>query len=220
MADFMSQTTDKLSLFFVRHGETDYNRRGIVQGSGVDSSLNTLGEQQANAFFQAYQSLSFDQLYVSELQRTHQTLTPWLSQGYEWQIDAGLNELNWGIHEGVVPTEAQRAEFHQTVARWKAGHLDERVTQGESPLEAWERARPFFESVLEDERPRRLLFCSHGRQLRVILSNLMRLGMTEMERFKHHNTALTVLHLEGSTEPILERLNDTSHLNALVNAGK
>ncbi|MEO1807733.1 MAG: histidine phosphatase family protein, partial [Bacteroidota bacterium] len=61
---------------------------------------------------------------------------------------------------------------------------------------------------------------SHGRQLRVILSNLMRLGMTEMERFKHHNTALTVLHLEGSTEPILERLNDTSHLNALVNTGK
>ncbi|MEL6134694.1 MAG: histidine phosphatase family protein, partial [Bacteroidota bacterium] len=214
------ETQDKLSLFFVRHGETEYNRRGIVQGSGVDSSLNDLGRQQANAFFQAYQQLSFDQLYVSELQRTHQTLSPWLSQGYEWEVSSGLNELNWGIHEGVVPTEGQRAEFLQTIAKWQAGHLEEKVTQGESPLEAWNRARPFFESILQDDRPRRLLFCSHGRQLRVILSNLMRLGMTEMERFKHHNTAVTVLHLVGSAEPFLEKLNDTSHLATLVDLEK
>ena len=218
----MSQNQDCISLFLVRHGETDYNRRGIVQGSGGNSDLNDLGRQQAGAFFDRYKELSFDQLYVSELKRTHQTIEPWLGQGYEWQIEAGLNEMNWGIHEGVIPTQEQRAAFHQTIVRWQEGHLHEKVTQGESPLEAWNRALPFFESILQDERPRRLLFCSHGRQLRAILSQLTRAWMTQMERFKHGNTALTVLHFEKDQlkegEPLLERLNDTSHLELLKKA--
>ncbi|MEM6877731.1 MAG: histidine phosphatase family protein, partial [Bacteroidota bacterium] len=33
----------KQTVYIVRHGQTDYNLRGIVQGSGVDSSLNDTG---------------------------------------------------------------------------------------------------------------------------------------------------------------------------------
>ncbi|MFT5802452.1 MAG: broad specificity phosphatase PhoE, partial [Nonlabens sp.] len=29
--------------YFIRHGQTDYNLRGIVQGSGIDSELNENG---------------------------------------------------------------------------------------------------------------------------------------------------------------------------------
>ncbi len=36
-------------LFLVRHGETDYNRQGIVQGRGIDVPLNELGRRQARA---------------------------------------------------------------------------------------------------------------------------------------------------------------------------
>ena len=37
-------------LFIVRHGETDFNRQNIVQGSGVDKELNALGRLQAQNF--------------------------------------------------------------------------------------------------------------------------------------------------------------------------
>ncbi|MCY7358013.1 MAG: histidine phosphatase family protein, partial [Rudanella sp.] len=30
-------------IYIIRHGETDYNRRGVVQGSGVDADLNEMG---------------------------------------------------------------------------------------------------------------------------------------------------------------------------------
>lgn len=41
-------------IYILRHGETDYNRRGIVQGSGVDAELNEYGRLQAEAFFRYY----------------------------------------------------------------------------------------------------------------------------------------------------------------------
>ena len=36
-------------IFIIRHGETELNRLGIVQGSGVDAGLNDTGQQQAQA---------------------------------------------------------------------------------------------------------------------------------------------------------------------------
>ena len=46
-------------IYIIRHGETDYNRQGIVQGQGVDTSLNDLGRRQASAFFEHYRHIDF-----------------------------------------------------------------------------------------------------------------------------------------------------------------
>jgi probable phosphoglycerate mutase len=35
-----SLTMSKKTIYLIRHGQTDFNKQGIVQGSGVDSSLN------------------------------------------------------------------------------------------------------------------------------------------------------------------------------------
>lgn len=37
-------------IYLIRHGETDYNRMRVVQGSGIDADLNELGNKQARAF--------------------------------------------------------------------------------------------------------------------------------------------------------------------------
>lgn len=42
-------------IYLIRHGETEYNRKGVVQGSGIDADLNELGQKQAAAFFCALQ---------------------------------------------------------------------------------------------------------------------------------------------------------------------
>ena len=38
-------------IYLVRHGQTDFNLKGIVQGSGVDASINETGLKQAQAFY-------------------------------------------------------------------------------------------------------------------------------------------------------------------------
>jgi probable phosphoglycerate mutase len=67
MSNTQSNIPTKKTIYLIRHGETDFNRQGIVQGSGVDSDLNELGRAQAEAFFQSYQNVNFDKVYTSAL---------------------------------------------------------------------------------------------------------------------------------------------------------
>jgi probable phosphoglycerate mutase len=39
----------KKIIYIIRHGETELNKLGIVQGRGVDSELNDKGRDQADA---------------------------------------------------------------------------------------------------------------------------------------------------------------------------
>ncbi|MEM7656515.1 MAG: histidine phosphatase family protein [Bacteroidota bacterium] len=204
-----------LTLYFVRHGQTDYNLKGIVQGSGVDSSLNATGQAQAQAFFEAYRHLTFDAVYASKLQRTHQTLAPWKAAGYDFEQHAGLNELNWGHHEGAVANAEMKAEFLQMLENWQQGEIHDKVVNGESPQEALDRALPFLKQLTADHMGQRVLICSHGRQLRVILSHLMDGDLTQMEQYKHQNTGVTIVRIAPSGTVQLDVLNNGTHLETL-----
>lgn len=201
------------TLYFLRHGETEYNRLGIVQGSGIDSDLNEEGLRQAEAFFDFYRSEPFDAVYVSTLRRTHQTMSFWHTLGYTPQAERGLDEFGWGIHEGSTPSESFKHAFRHILDRWAQGYLDERVDGGESPLEAWARAEGFFRSLPVRYPEGRILLCSHGRQLRVILSMLIHGSLQEMERFSHHNTALSIVRMAPDGACTLELHNDVRHLD-------
>ena len=103
MSDQRPQKPTIKNIYLIRHGETDFNRQGVVQGSGVDSDLNALGEAQAEAFFQIYQHIPFDKVYTSALKRTHQSVKKFLDNNLTWEQHQGLNEISWGIKEGQIP---------------------------------------------------------------------------------------------------------------------
>jgi len=68
-----------MKLFLLRHGETEFNKLRIVQGSGVDAPLNETGQYQAQKFFEKYKNVPFEAVYCSSLQRTYQTI-----KNFEW----------------------------------------------------------------------------------------------------------------------------------------
>lgn len=45
----MPKTGHEFHVTFVRHGETDYNAKGILQGQGIDAVLNNKGIKQAKS---------------------------------------------------------------------------------------------------------------------------------------------------------------------------
>ncbi|TAE47799.1 MAG: histidine phosphatase family protein [Bacteroidetes bacterium] len=203
------------TLYFIRHGETDYNRQGIIQGGGIDSDLNETGIRQAHSFYQNYQHIGFDAVYASPLRRTHQTLHPWKIQGYELRIEEGLKEFDWGSLEGVKPSEAQEKEFSDAIRRWESGETHFRYAGGESPVDAWKRAEAFFSTLTERHPRQKLLLCSHGRQLRVILAALVDRDLRAMHKYGHHNTALTIVHINSDGHAYVEKHNDHSHLHPM-----
>ena len=129
--------------YFIRHGETEYNEKGIVQGSGIDSQLNSKGIRQARAFYQTYQSLPFDKIITSALQRTRQTIQPFLNKGFPVYRDASINEISWGIYEGKSASEDMKEAYKYMISQWSAGHFDTRPEQGESITELGARLSGF-----------------------------------------------------------------------------
>jgi probable phosphoglycerate mutase len=83
------------NIYILRHGETENNRLAIVQGSGIDGTLNQKGEEQAKAFFQKYQEIPFELVVTSTLQRTHQTVKSFIDKGIPWVQLPEINEMKW-----------------------------------------------------------------------------------------------------------------------------
>jgi len=201
------------TIFLLRHGQTDFNVRGIVQGSGVDSSLNDTGRRQAAQFFAAYGHVPFDKVYTSTLRRTHESVQQFLDLGLPHEAHAGLNEISWGVREGTRITMDEDAEYRAVLAGWVAGNDHARLTGGESPAEVAARQRPFIELLKAREDEQTVLVCMHGRAMRVMLCQLLNYPLSCMEGFEHSNLCLYKLEYTGSMFTIKNFL-DVAHLQA------
>jgi probable phosphoglycerate mutase len=202
-----------LRLFLLRHGQTDFNLRNIVQGGGVDSDLNDHGRQQAQHFYEAWKAHEFDGLYSSLLRRSRQTLMPFEQLGHQITPMGEMNELNWGVIEGKEADAEVRAAFDDVNERWTRGNLQARMEGGESPLEAWARIERGLDQLWRlHPKGGNVLVCTHGRLLRILLAGALGYGLHRMNLFPHENTGLNVLRMNRYGRFMVERLNDLSHL--------
>ena len=65
---------DKPTLFYIaRHGETEFNAAGIMQGMSVDSPLTENGVRQAQELGAKLKEIHFDHVFSSDLRRAHRT---------------------------------------------------------------------------------------------------------------------------------------------------
>lgn len=200
-----------LRLFILRHGQTDFNRQDIIQGGGIDSDLNDTGREQSQLFYQRYRDTPFVAGYVSGLKRTRQTLAPWAEVGLRPLSLLELNELSWGVLEGKHRDEQTNEVIAHTLRTWGSGHTNYAVRGGESPEQVWDRVAPRLDYIINRHREGNVLICTHGRTLRVMLSQMLGYGLRHMQRFPHENTGLNILRYSGGRY-IPERINDTSHL--------
>lgn len=203
------------TLYIIRHGETELNRKGIVQGRGMDTDLNELGRKQAEAFYRAYFHVPFDKIYTSTLKRTHQTVQRFIEMDIPWIQYAGLDELAWGIYEGREATHETKHAYQNITQSWSLGHLHAKFENGESPLEVKERQLEVLEKIIASEDDTNILICMHGRAMRLFLCLLTELPLSEMDKFPHSNTALYKVRYDGSIFEIID-FNNTDHLKYVL----
>ncbi len=195
-------------IYLVRHGQTDYNKSGIIQGSRIDASINELGRAQANAFFEAYKDIPFERVYTSALVRSIQSVQHFIDKGIPWTSYAELNEISWGVYDGKNVAEGD--VYWDVINAWHNGDTDRRTEEGESPEDVKKRQQVAMTEIMrEDADP--ILICMHGRAMRILLAHLTGKAIKDMDQFKHHNLGLYVLnYLDGQFE--IEISNDLSHL--------
>ena len=198
----------KKTIYIVRHGETDYNKQGIVQGSSIDSSINELGQKQANCFWEAYKDVPFNKIYTSKLKRTHQSIQKFIDKGTSWEQMSALNEISWGDYDGTKLTEDNY--YWQVVDKWNNGELDYRISGGESPKDVALRQKEFIDKILKEDDDL-VLVAMHGRALRILISNYVLNDLNKMDTVSHRNLGLYILEVEeGQISMKFENL--TEHL--------
>jgi probable phosphoglycerate mutase len=188
--------------------------RGIVQGSGIDSSLNDEGRSQTKAFFDHYRDIPFDKIYISGLKRTFETVQQFVELGIPYESLPGLNEISWGNKEGQKITPEEDAYYHWMLKQWQTGNTSLKIEGGESPDDVVARQRPAIDHILSKTGERTVLICMHGRAIRILLCQLLNYPLRSMDVFEHENLCLYMLNQTGTMFNV-EKYNDTSHLVGL-----
>jgi broad specificity phosphatase PhoE len=203
---------DKI-IYLIRHGETEFNKLGVVQGSGIDSDLNDTGQMQAKAFYEMYKNIGFQKIYISKLKRTYQTVENFLNKEIPHEELIELNEISWGDKEGKIPSDEENASYAALLETWNSGNTHIAAVGGESPQEVVLRQEKALEYILKQVHENLILIAMHGRAMRILLTQIMRVPLKQMDDFDHTNTCLYLLKYsyEHNTFEILKS-NDTSHL--------
>lgn len=172
-------------LCLVRHGETDWNLEGILQG-WTDVLLNRLGRQQARAMAASFDRTGFTAVWSSPLLRARETaeiVAPLIRLAYP-RFHDGLMERNFGIYQGVP--KAELAEFNpivlqQIMKRNPAARFDE----GETMDEFADRVLGAIVDIGAAHRGQKVLVIAHGWVMDVItrqVNGLPRKAILNMKR--------------------------------------
>lgn len=146
---------------FIRHGQTDWNREGLLQGSS-DIPLNDTGREQARDAFMTLRSRPWDVVVSSPLVRARETAQI-IADGLGIQLGAaydGLVERDYGELEGTPSADA--------IARWPrrdypgAETLDSVAARGAAALDL----------IAVDNAGAAVLVICHGTIIRYTLARL------------------------------------------------
>jgi probable phosphoglycerate mutase len=199
-------------IYIIRHGETNYNKSGLLQGSTINSSLNESGTRQAKAFYNAYHHLAFDRIYSSALKRAIETASFFSSTGIPMEIYSELNEISWGLYEGRKLAQSDYDLLDGIMDEWRKGNTHISFPGGESPEDVAKRQQKVIDVILTRKNEKNILVVLHGRALRILVSLLVGTPLSEMDQYKHDNTALYVIGVQNDMLGSLIIKNDTSHL--------
>ncbi|KAI8821394.1 histidine phosphatase superfamily [Fimicolochytrium jonesii] len=184
-------------LYLCRHGQTEANSSGILQGSGINQPLNDEGERQAERLRERLAPVKCDLVVSSKLKRAQQTAEAVLKEhkNVPFEEVEELAEISWGDWEGVV-----NPGITQILKDWEQGDFTAKVPNGESPLEVEERAVPAIYKLVD--RPEKdIIVVIHGRLLRIIMSSIFYQSLAHMSTFVHHNTCINIVDVLIETDP-------------------
>jgi broad specificity phosphatase PhoE len=160
----------KKRIYLARHGETDWNLEGRMQGR-TDVVLNAAGKEQAERLADAAAGLEIGSIVSSPLRRAAMTAEI-ISGRIKLPVSyhAGLVERSFGEAEGMLKPEVIEKFGHLLVVDGE--HIDWGKTclpGGESREEAMIRIRNALRETLPDDSADNVLVVMHGANIQMML---------------------------------------------------
>ncbi len=205
-------------LYLVRHGETEWNAQGRLQGH-VDVGLSEKGQCQARAVARRLDGVSFHAAYSSDLSRTAETARIILGRQQEETLTATplLRERHYGVFEGLTVAE-RKARHPDMFAASLSNDLEFAPTGGETMVQVGARMAAFVPDLRERHLEDTVLIAGHGGALRATLPALLNLPLETLWRLFLDNCSLSIVDTYPESEgvgAVLRLFNDTSHLTGV-----
>jgi broad specificity phosphatase PhoE len=175
-----------LTLYVVRHGETEFNSQGRYAGS-TDIPLNKRGVQQAAILAKDLQSIQFDIIVSSPMLRARQTADI-INHGRSLplKIMDGFSERNMGAYEGLTREEA-RLRHPKTWEKLSARGVDDAPEGGETIRQCNERVMAALSELIREAEGKAVLLVCHGFVSRLINRYFTGLDFSAMHSFALKN---------------------------------
>jgi broad specificity phosphatase PhoE len=206
-----------LKLILVRHGETYWNKEGLVQGGDSDIELNDTGLEQARKIAAFLESEPITAILSSPLQRAIATAEA-IANHHQLpvEIDQGLRELQVGELEGISISNLSTT-FSQFLMQWWQDKGSTKLPSGESLVELQQRAWKVIEDLLdrhktspEHNKDTTVVVVSHYFVTLAIILKALNLPLDFFTKFKVDLGGVSILEFRDYGARLLV-FNDTSY---------
>ena len=202
-------------LILVRHGETDWNAEGRIQGM-LDVPLNALGMQQAAlTAAELARSIDMADMVSSDLVRTRETTTPIAeATGFEPRFDARIRERNFGVWQGKT-YEEWRVLDAVGIARYNAGDPDYGPEGGETASQFLKRCVEAVTDLVLGSLEKTLILVTHGGVVSSMVRHAQGLNPQSARTWSVPNASISEWRVEYvNDEPVfyVDRIGDVAHL--------
>jgi broad specificity phosphatase PhoE len=176
--------TGLLTLLLVRHGQSEWNAEGRMQGQTAHVPLTALGHEQAAAAAEQLAQRRPGALISSDLRRAVQTAEHCArATGLELLTTPALREQGYGVLEGRPSRELW------DVVDWTDPHWS--AQGGESLAELHARVAGFVEKLQADPPADVVALVTHGDTIRAVQAVAAGLGPEGMPAVTPHNGGIT-----------------------------
>lgn len=197
-------------ILLVRHGVTDLNTGDRFLGR-TDVPLGDTGKKQAGQLRDRLVAEKMDAIYTSTLSRARATAEI-IAAGRRVKVTPceELCECDFGDIEGLTFEEIKRLypALAQELIERKTGSFP----GGETLEQLNTRVQAFLKRLEKHKPGETVLIVAHGGPIRLIICNLLGLGLEHWIQFRIEHASLSVLEIYPGMN-ILDLFNDVSHLN-------
>ncbi|KAJ2633710.1 hypothetical protein H4R22_000250 [Coemansia sp. RSA 1290] len=210
-----------VTLYFIRHGETEVNRHNCVQGKRIDPPLNDRGKRQAECVGNRFQTDSVNWIVTSAARRTIETGSAISAHHPDIPVDrfSELNELEFGDLEGRHVT----AGYNDLVVKWDEQHqtdLSAPGSGGESPAACAKRAMPCIQHIVQtatDQGLKHVCIVAHSRLIQIVLATMLDGTLQTMKAYKQKKAAINTINVRLADGPwgiaaTAGKINSTAHM--------
>lgn len=161
-----------MSIYIIRHGETDWNREGIYQGQ-TDTSLNENGRQTARELGKILSRINFSAIYSSDLLRARETaeiINDFLNVPIYYTQD--LRELDFGDWTGISIWKMGEKD-PELFKKWQEDPWNISPPGGETFRELTERVIRVLEEITKRHKSENILVVSHAGPIKAMIFGLL-----------------------------------------------